>query len=164
MPVEGPQFPLFPKSKVEGEKIMIVRSYGAILATAILGAVALSACAEMDYGGEKKMAAASEIGPLATRDTAAGTVLVDASGMTLYTFDKDTENKSNCNGKCAEAWPPLMAPADAKAMGKLTVATRDDGSKQWAHEGKPLYLWMKDQKPGDTTGDNVKNVWHVVKQ
>ena len=143
---------------------MVVRTYDAILAVAIVGAVTLSACARMDYGGDKDMAAASEIGPLAMQETAIGTVLVDANDMTLYTFDKDTENKSNCNGKCAKAWPPLFAPADAKAMGKLTVAARDDGSKQWAYQGKPLYLWFKDQKPGDTTGDNVKNVWHVVKQ
>ncbi len=142
---------------------MVVRTYDAFLAIAIVGAVTLSACAQMGYGG-KEMAAASEIGPLAMQDTAIGTVLVDANGMTLYTFDKDTENKSNCNDKCAEAWPPLIAPADAKAMGKLTVAARDDGSKQWAYQGEPLYLWFKDQKPGDTTGDNVKNVWHVVKQ
>ena len=57
---------------------MIGRTYGAILATSILGAVALSACAGMEYGGDKKMAAASEIGPLATRDTAAGTVIFDS--------------------------------------------------------------------------------------
>ncbi len=109
---------------------MVVRTYNAFLAIAIVGAVTLSACAKMDYGGDKEMAAASEIGPLATQKTAIGTVLVDSNGMTLYTFDKDTENKSNCNDKCAEAWPPLFASADAKAMGKLTVAARDDGSKQ----------------------------------
>ncbi len=109
---------------------MVVRTYDAIFAIAIVAAVTLSACAQMDYGGDKKMAAASEIGPLAMQETAIGTVLVDANSMTLYTFDKDTENKSNCNGKCAEAWPPLFAPADAKAMEKLTVAARDDGSKQ----------------------------------
>ena len=143
---------------------MVVRTYDAILAIAIVGAVTLSACAQMDYGGDKDMAAASEIGSLATQETAIGTVLVDSDDMTLYTFDKDTENKSNCNDKCAEAWPPLFASAATKAMAKLTVAERDDGSKQWAYQGKPLYLWSKDKKPGDTTGDNVKNVWHVVKQ
>lgn len=132
-------------------------------AAAVLVWLSVSACAQMGYGDAEPMAAGSEIGPLALQETAIGAVLVDANGMTLYTFDKDTENKSNCSGKCAEAWPPLMAPAEAQPTGKLTVATREDGSNQWAYQGKPLYLWVKDEKPGDTTGDNFKNVWHVVR-
>ena len=95
--------------------------------------------------------------------TAMGPVLTDAKGMTLYVFDKDTSGKSACNGPCATNWPPLMAPASAKTMGKYTVVTRDDGSRQWAYDGKPLYTWAKDTKPGDTTGDGVNNVWHVAK-
>lgn len=90
-------------------------------------------------------------------------ILVNSAGMTLYTFDKDSAGKSACNDQCAKAWPPVAAPADAKPMGDLTVITRDDGSKQWAHKGKPLYLFTKDTKPGDKTGDNFKEVWHVVK-
>ena len=90
-------------------------------------------------------------------------VWVDAKGMTLYVFDKDAGGKSACNGPCATNWPPLMAGADAKAAGDWTVITRDDGSKQWAYKGKPLYTWVKDTKAGDMTGDNVNNVWHVAK-
>lgn len=92
-----------------------------------------------------------------------GGVLVDGKGMTLYVFDKDAGGKSVCNGPCATNWPPLMAGADAKPMGDWTIITRDDGAKQWAYKGKPLYGWAKDSKPGDMTGDNVNNVWHVVK-
>jgi predicted lipoprotein with Yx(FWY)xxD motif len=93
-------------------------------------------------------------------------VLTDAKGMTLYTFDKDTagSGRSVCNGQCAVAWPPLKAVADAKPGGGYTVISRDDGSRQWAYDGKPLYLWVKDTKPGDRTGDGFRNVWHVVKQ
>jgi predicted lipoprotein with Yx(FWY)xxD motif len=94
---------------------------------------------------------------------AADGTLTDGKGMTLYTFDKDAGGKSACNGPCATNWPPLMAAGDAKAMGDWTVVTRDDGSKQWAYKGKPLYTWVKDTKPGDKTGDNVNNVWHVAK-
>ena len=95
-----------------------------------------------------------------------GDVLTDSKGMTLYTFDKDPvgAGRSVCNGRCAANWPPLMANADAKASGPFTVIARDDGAKQWAYDGKPLYLWVKDKKPGDRTGDGVRNVWHVVKQ
>ena len=92
-----------------------------------------------------------------------GGMFVDAKGMTLYTFDKDADGTSVCNGPCATNWPPLMAAADAKPMAAWTVVTRDDGSKQWAYNGKPLYTWVKDQKPGDTTGNGVNNnTWHIA--
>lgn len=90
-------------------------------------------------------------------------VLTNNAGMTLYTFDKDAAGKSACNGPCAANWPPLMAAADAKASGDWSIIARDDGAKQWAYKGKPVYLWAKDQKPGDKTGDGFNSVWHVAK-
>ena len=92
-----------------------------------------------------------------------GGVITNEAGMTLYTFDKDKAGKSACNGPCAGNWPPLMAAAGAKASAGYSIITRDDGGKQWAHKGKPLYLWAKDQKPGDKTGDGFNKVWHVAK-
>lgn len=94
-----------------------------------------------------------------------GGILTNTAGMTLYTFDKDAADsgKSVCNGDCAVKWPPLMASASDKADSGYSIVTRDDGNKQWAYMGKPLYLWFKDQKPGDTTGDGVNNVWHTAK-
>ena len=95
----------------------------------------------------------------------AGGMLVGPNGMTLYTFDRDVtgSGKSVCNGPCATNWPPLMAAETDKASGDYTVITRDDGKKQWAMKGKPLYYWIKDSKAGDKTGDGVQNVWHIVK-
>jgi predicted lipoprotein with Yx(FWY)xxD motif len=90
-------------------------------------------------------------------------ILVNSAGMTLYTFDNDKDGVSSCYEECAKNWPPLLADAGAKAEGDMTLADRKDGSRQWAFKGKPLYLWAKDAKPGDMTGDNVKNVWHVAK-
>ena len=92
-------------------------------------------------------------------------VLVGANGMTLYTFDKDTagSGKSVCNGPCATNWPPALVADGAKATGDWTIITRDYGLKQWAYKGKPLYFWIKDQKPGDRSGDGVNNVWRVAK-
>ncbi|MCY1412534.1 Secreted repeat [compost metagenome] len=91
-------------------------------------------------------------------------MLVDAKGMTLYTFDKDSDGKSACNGQCATNWPPLMAAEGAKADDDdWTVVTRDDGGKQWAYYGKPLYTFIQDQKPGDKTGDGKMGVWHIAK-
>ena len=93
-----------------------------------------------------------------------GGVLVNSAGKTLYVFDKDSGGKSACNGPCAANWPPLMVSSNsAVASGDWSIITRDDGSKQWAYEGKPLYMWSKDAKPGDMTGDGFNGVWHVVK-
>lgn len=92
-------------------------------------------------------------------------VLTGSNGMTLYTFDKDVagSGKSVCNGPCATNWPPLAAEAGATAEGDYTIITRDDGAKQWAYKGKPLYFWVKDKNPGDKTGAGVNGVWQLAK-
>ncbi|WP_343627597.1 hypothetical protein [Roseateles sp.] len=105
--------------------------------------------------------AAAQAAPAMVKDG----VFVGANEMTLYTFDKDQagSGKSVCNGPCATNWPALMAKADDKPMGDWSIITRDDGAKQWAYKGKPLYFWVKDAKPGDRTGDGVNQVWHAAK-
>jgi len=108
-------------------------------------------------------AAFAQMAPVKTGDSAKGKVLTNEKGMTLYTFDKDKDGKSACNGPCAGNWPPLMASADAKPEGEYSIITRQDGSKQWAYKGKPLYTWKKDTKPGDITGDDfLKGAWHIA--
>ncbi|BDI07296.1 hypothetical protein CATMQ487_42660 [Sphaerotilus microaerophilus] len=113
----------------------------------------VSACAGM--GG-------SSAGPAKAMD---GVLVGAANQMTLYTFDRDPAGggKSVCNGPCATNWPPLAADAYAQAAGDWSIVTRDDGAKQWAYKGRPLYFWIKDKQPGDRTGDGFNNVWHVVK-
>ena len=108
-------------------------------------------------------AAFAQMAPAKTGDSAKGKVLTDGKGMTLYTFDKDAGGKSACNGPCATNWPPLMAAANAKPASDYTIIVRDDGSKQWAHKGKPLYTWKNDKKAGDITGDGfANNSWHIA--
>jgi predicted lipoprotein with Yx(FWY)xxD motif len=98
-----------------------------------------------------------------------GDVLVDASGMTLYRFDKDKSGVSNCAGACAMTWPPLLLGTGAAApvtgngvQGPLSVIARSDGGRQVADNGRALYRYSGDAKPGDTNGDGFGNVWHVV--
>ena len=92
--------------------------------------------------------------------------MVGANGMTLYTFDADPANagKSVCNGPCAALWPPLMVSGGEQPSGAYSVVVRDDGGRQLAYRGKPLYFYKADQKVGDRTGDNFKDVWHLVKE
>jgi predicted lipoprotein with Yx(FWY)xxD motif len=94
--------------------------------------------------------------------TQKGPMLVDLNGMTLYYFERDTSgNKSNCNGKCAEAWIPLAAPAYATASGDFTVIIRTDGSKMWAYRYRPLYTSQADKSAGDINGDDP--AWHIAR-
>lgn len=119
-----------------------------VLAPALLAACAMSPGAKIQS-------------PSTVRDG----VLVGPNQMTLYVFDKDAVGggKSMCNGNCATNWPPLIAPTTAAPTGDWSVIARDDGGRQWAYKGRPLYFWAKDAKPGDRTGDSLMgNAWHVA--
>ncbi len=85
-------------------------------------------------------------------------------GFTLYTFDKDSINSSNCSGNCINIWPPLLADAGARAEAPLSLVDVADGNKQWAYKGKPLYFFVNDNAAGDTNGNEVKNIWHTATQ
>jgi predicted lipoprotein with Yx(FWY)xxD motif len=123
-------------------------AFGVAVSGGIVGLVALTALAQTTAPN--------------SADTAKGKALVDLNGMTLYVFDRDGAGKSNCNAQCAISWLPLIADTDAQPSGSFSFITRDDGRKQWAYKGKPLYTWAKDKKPGDATGDGVNNVWHLA--
>ena len=105
------------------------------------------------------MAAASVF----AQTTDSGGLLRDKAGKTLYTFDKDAANESRCFDGCAVAWPPFMAAEGAQAKGKLAPIARKGGGLQWAFDGKPLYHFAGDAKPGDASGDKSGGVWHVIK-
>jgi len=100
---------------------------------------------------------------LAEQPTVRDGYFVDSSGATLYIYDKDTEGKSVCRDNCAKNWPPALADQGDMASGDWSFVERHDGKRQWAYKGKPLYLFVKDKKPGDTTGDGAGTVWHLAK-
>jgi predicted lipoprotein with Yx(FWY)xxD motif len=92
--------------------------------------------------------------------TGLGKILVDSQGRTLYLFQKDSGTKSSCFGACATAWRPLQAtgkPTVGRGLsaGKIGTTSRSDGRPQVTYNGHPLYLFVKDQKAGDTTGQGV---------
>ena len=101
-------------------------------------------------------------------DAEFGHVLTDADGMTLYVFSNDEPGTSACYGGCAEAWPPLVVESDSVPVAPLAVpgsfgtTERDDGSLQVTYNGWPLYGWVRDEAPGDTTGQAVNDVWWVA--
>ncbi|MEP7287329.1 MAG: hypothetical protein ABI947_16355 [Chloroflexota bacterium] len=97
-----------------------------------------------------------------------GSVLVGPTGMTLYTFTKDTTDVSNCNDKCAVAWPALTVKSADEFVpginlpGKFNTITRKDSTLQVTYNGMPLYYYQDDKAIGDATGENVGKVWFTV--
>ena len=95
-----------------------------------------------------------------------GLHLTDTSGKTLYYFTKDTSGKSACTGTCIAAWPPfsadtVTAPSVLKT-GDFSPVSREDGMKQTAFMGRPLYYYSGDTKPGDIRGEGFNNIWFVA--
>jgi predicted lipoprotein with Yx(FWY)xxD motif len=110
---------------------------------------------------------ASSGSALKTTQISGVTVLTNAKGFTLYWFVPDTSTKSNCNGSCAQIWPPVTGPATAGSgvTGKLGTITRSDGSTQATYDGHPLYTYTADTAPGQATGNGINasgGVWHEV--
>src|SRR3954452_18879221 len=96
-------------------------------------------------------------------------VLMDSSGLALYSPDNESASNVRCVGACTQIWKPVRPGAlQASAAGKLSVITRPDGSKQLSAAGKPLYTFAQD-KPGAISGNGASDAfgkenftWHVV--
>lgn len=127
------------------------------LKTLALTSAALVATTVFAYAGGQPS------GPAVTGKFNGETYLMDAHKMTLYTFDKDGKGISNCYDDCAAKWPPLMGEAGTDLAKGYSLIKRKDGGMQVAYKDQPLYLWFKDKKPGDMTGDGVKGVWHTAR-
>ena len=97
-----------------------------------------------------------------------GDVLVGPNGMTLYMFTEDIDGVSACYERCAIAWPPLLVAEGEEVVlaegitGTVGTTTRDDGTLQATINNMPLYYWWRDVIPGDTTGQDVQQVWYVL--
>ena len=110
--------------------------------------------------------AAATAGALKTAQIGGATVLTNAKGFTLYSFAPDTSTKSNCNGACAQNWPPVKGPATASGVkGTFGTIKRSDGSTQATFDGHPLYTFVGDTAPGQASGNGLNasgGLWHEV--
>ncbi|WP_028603334.1 COG4315 family predicted lipoprotein [Ottowia thiooxydans] len=122
---------------------------------ALLGALALAGCGSMGT---------SSSAPSTPTQAADGT-MIGPTGKTLYFFAKDVKGSgaSECYDACATNWPPLAVAETAKPIGDYNIIIRNDGKRQWAYKGQPLYYFVKDAKVGDKTGDGVGGNWKVAK-
>jgi predicted lipoprotein with Yx(FWY)xxD motif len=99
-----------------------------------------------------------------------GRVIVDSKGFTLYDFRKDKGTASSCYGGCAQVWPPLLSEGKPQAgegaiASKLGTTKRKDGTTQVTYAGHPLYTYVTDTKPGDTTGNGSSSfgaLWYAL--
>jgi predicted lipoprotein with Yx(FWY)xxD motif len=160
------------------------------LAALIVVALAIAACGDSDDDGgaaTDDTAAATTAAPAATEapgttaapadaaadavvttgETELGTVLTDASGLTLYLFTQDSAGSSVCVDDCAAAWPPVVVDGDVTVGEGLDAAafgtiTRDDGVVQLTINDKPLYTFASDAAAGDVNGQGVNDVWFAV--
>lgn len=138
----------------------------------LLMTATLTGCAAGSYGPAEltdQMSAGAyqphngDYAPNYWASTSIGSVMTTPAGETVYTFDKDEAGKSNCYADCAQDWPPVIAKSGAQPYGRMSLASRTDGARQWAYDDKPLYTFAKDSMHGDVKGENAGSVWHVVK-
>jgi predicted lipoprotein with Yx(FWY)xxD motif len=143
----------------------------AVLAVAAAAAV-LAACSSSGTSSGSGSGSTSTSSPVATTGGSSlktatiggATVLTNAQGFTLYSFAPDTATKSNCNGTCAQSWPPVKGPATASGVsGTFSTIKRADGSTQATFDGHPLYTFVGDTAPGQNKGNGLNaagGLWH----
>jgi len=136
----------------------------AAAAAAVVAACSSSGTPSSSGGGSSAHAAAA--GGLNTAQIGGATVLTNTKGFTLYSFAPDTSTKSNCNGTCAQNWPPVKGPATASGVkGTFGTIKRSDGSTQATFDGHPLYTFVGDTAPGQAKGNGLNaagGLWHEI--
>jgi predicted lipoprotein with Yx(FWY)xxD motif len=127
-----------------------------------------SMAAESEAAEPSASEAASEGQEITVSETSAGSALAGEGGMTLYTFDQDSNGESSCYEDCATNWPAFLvdegeeATAGEGVTGDIGTTERTDGTMQVTYDGAPLYYFAGDTAPGDSNGDGVGDVWHVA--
>jgi predicted lipoprotein with Yx(FWY)xxD motif len=139
-------------------------AYGTTAAAATSSAPVSGAASGAASGATKSAAKTT----LTVRKTGIGYVLATSTGMTIYWYGDDVRNsgQSSCTAGCLTAWPAVtgmpVAAAGVKLTGKLGTITRSGGVIQATYNGYPLYTYGGDLSPGDTSGNGVGGVWHVI--
>ena len=88
--------------------------------------------------------------------------MADGRGMSLYWNDNDRAERSTCTETCLQRWRPLNAPMAAQPMADWSIVKRDDGSRQWAFKGRPLYVCTGDTRPGERACTSERGPWHAA--
>jgi len=89
--------------------------------------------------------------------------MMNQQHMSLYYYESDTPNVSNCYDACAVDWPPALLDAGVELGENYSLIERTDGTLQAAFMGQPLYRFKDDRKPGDIGGDGAGGVWRLAR-
>jgi predicted lipoprotein with Yx(FWY)xxD motif len=136
----------------------------ALIALAILGG-SVAAATSTPAGGPASAPGTPAVLKMAT--IGGVTVLTNAKGFTLYWFAPDTSARSVCYGTCAAYWPPVTGTpvAGPGVTGRTGTISRTGGGTQVTYDGHPLYTYVGDTAPGQTSGNNLDlngGFWHEV--
>ena len=114
-------------------------------------------------GSTQGALAEGSLAPLTAVTVDNETILANDHGLTVYVFDKDSGEQSNCYDACAKAWPPVLVPANTHVTSPVGTTARKDGSVQVTYQGHPVYTYVGDGGQGETNGDGLGGIWHLVK-
>lgn len=89
-------------------------------------------------------------------------VMADSAHLTVYTFDRDLPNESNCYNGCAKKWPPVIGIENETQQENFGVIKRNDGLIQLTYKNQPIYYFADDKVESDALGDGLGGVWHVI--
>ncbi len=141
-----------------------------LIAGAIVGTLLVAACGSSSSSTGSPSPAAARATIAVATNSKLGQILVDAKGITVYLFVKDTGISSTCYTSCAQIWPPVLTSGPPQAgtgatASLLGTTTRTDGKLEVTYAGHPLYYFVSDKQPGDATGqgiDNFGGLWWVL--
>ncbi|MDO4794364.1 MAG: hypothetical protein Q4A28_00260 [Brachymonas sp.] len=92
-----------------------------------------------------------------------GIMVGSANRLALYTYDGDTPLHSNCLDACSSEWLPFYAGEHDVSRGDFSILTRQDGRRQWALVGKPLYFWAGELPPEQQAKEAASSQWKVFR-
>lgn len=108
-------------------------------------------------GALAALASASTSPALQLRQTRLGKLLVNSRGFTVFAFTKDGRNADSCAkiAHCLSVWPPvkpgtpLAGPGVKRSL--IGTITLKGGTRQLTYAGHPLYTYVADTHPGQTS-------------
>ena len=150
--------PALPEALNLGRRVVPAVAAASVVALVLLGVAEAT---------PKTQPVATGADVLQARNVSGVNLLTNARGLTLYWFAPDTSSKSACYGSCAVYWPPVTGTPSAGpgVTGHLGTITRTDGTIQATYDGHPLYTYISDSAPGQTSGNNLNlngGLWHDV--
>jgi predicted lipoprotein with Yx(FWY)xxD motif len=132
--------------------------------TITTGLISLAGASVASAVADRPAAAGGTLVKLAK--TSYGKVLVGPSGKSLYDLTADGRNVSHCNSICRSFWPPLMTSGKPRAgAGVVAGKLGQTAAHQVTYNGRPLYYFLPDNKPGQTSGESVHSfggAWYLV--